>query len=225
MNKQRLLESLIVGTVLLIPVLATYFFLKMAIGFMDFWREVFLKFAIEEYYFGIMGLFMTLLVVIFIGYIATSNLLNGKFGKLLMVLLDGLLMRIPFINKVWEIIKKCWRAIRQAAKRIMLILKGGYKRIIYEQYGRGTKRWKPAFVIGKTVFETGKSKKAMLVIITPNLSLPDAMWIPPEDTKIIGGGVSKIGLFILSGGFVNPDLLSLEEWTEDKYNEIPEYEE
>ncbi len=117
--------------------------------------------------------------------------------------------------------------MRSIAKRVIFISHGGYKRVIYEQHGRGHGRWRPAFVIGKTIFkytEGGKKREElMLVIITPQLQIPDPVWIAPEDTKIVAGGIGSIGLLMLSGGFVNPDDLNLENWTQEKYDEIPEY--
>lgn len=217
----KIKDSLIVGAILSVPVLVTYFSIKMIIGLMNFWgEEVFVRLSIEKYYLGIIGPILTGLVIYFAGRVIISDLFDKTAGKIM--------KRLPLIAGIWLTIKRM-------SKRIRLIAKGGYKRVVYEQYGKGSKRWKPAFVIGKTTFtekiavKSDKKermvKRIMLVISTPNFSFPDSVWVPPEETKIVSGGISGIGFFILSGGLVNPDNLDLEEWTGEKLeNEIPEYD-
>jgi len=214
---QKIIEWLVVGIIIALPFLVLNIFFNLAMGLTSFWEKIFIEFSIEEYYFGIMGPVLMFLVFVGIGFLISSDFIHGIVGRILRIT-----RVVPYAGPFAE---KTWLMMRSIAKRIVLVLRGGYKRVIFEEHGRGRRRWKPAFVIGKTVFKYKGREELMLVVITPQLQIPDPKWVPPEDTRIVSGGIGQIGLLLLSGGFVNPDELKLEDWTKEKYEEIPEYKE
>lgn len=212
---QKIVEWLVVGIIIALPFLVLNLFFNLAVEATSFWQDVFIELSIEEYYLGIMGPVLMFLVLAFIGFFISSDFIHGVMGRILRV------MRI--VPVAGPFAEKAWLMMRSTAKRVILILRGGYKRVIFEEHGRGRRRWRPAFVIGKTIFKYRGKEELMLVVITPQLQIPDPKWVPPEDTRIVSGGIGKIGLLLLSGGFVNPGELELEDWTKEKYEEIPEY--
>lgn len=209
MGKGRLKESFIAGTIFLVPLLAIYIIVRTAInGVLGVWEEIFIRFFLGQYYSPLFAFFLTAVLIYGIGFFVTSPFCNRTAGEFL--------AKIPIVNKPWNV-------VRSITKRVRMIAGGEYRQVIYEQFGRGTNRWKPAFIIGKTVFHNANGQERLMLVIAGSvLSLPDALWIPPEDTKIVRGGIKNTGLFILSGGFVNPEQLELEEWTKEKYSQIPE---
>ncbi|MEX0877589.1 MAG: hypothetical protein WDZ40_01840 [Candidatus Spechtbacterales bacterium] len=128
---------------------------------------------------------------------------------------DWLLSRVFLVRKVWSVVKVI-------TDRITFVFKGGYKRVVYEHFGADTKRWRPAIVIGRTMFHNPDgTQEPMLIVNQPPPNVFDPLWIPAKDTRIIEDDVKTFSLYIFSGGFVNPADLHLSYWTEEEYEEIP----
>lgn len=214
---QKIKEWFIAGMIIAIPFLVVYFIIKMVVGLTSFWREPFVRLSIEEYYLGIMNPFLTFLLMVCIGFFVTSDFIHSVMGRVLRV--------TRIIPSIGPLAEKTWLAMRGLAKRIIFIFRSGYKVVLYEEHGKDHGRWRPAIVVGKTIREYRGKQKLMLWIITPQLQIPDPRMIAPEETRIVPKGTGRIALILISGGFVTPDIIKLEDWTREKFDEIPEFRE
>lgn len=201
----RIKEAIIVGIVIFIPTSILIMGVNALLNFSKIWEEVFKFFGIKEYYNNIIGLSLLILFLYIFGFLLTSRFVSYIFSKL-------------------PLIRSLWKTINSMIKRVSLVSQGGYKRIIFEQYGPGLGRWIAGIVIGKTIFEDENgNEKTMLVVLPLKVSLPTSAWIDPKDTRIVEQieGNKKLLSVILSGGFVNPERLKTFQWTEEQYDELP----
>lgn len=175
----------------------------MVLNILNIWSPLFAQLGIDPLYHMSLAVVSTFLVMYIVGFVVTHPRVNR------------ILKNIPLIKNAWNIIKNI-------TDRLLFISRGGYKRVVYELYGYETKRYRPALVIGRTVFmNPDGTKQNMLVIAQPPPNIFDPLWVPMEETKIITNPIGDLGLYIASGGFVSPPQLDLMDWTEEEYHAIP----
>lgn len=201
----RIKEAIIVGIVIFIPTSIFFVMISTLINFSNFWQEAFKFFGAGEYYNDFFGLILLVVFLYIFGWLLTSNFVSS------------ILLRIP-------IVKNFWKTVYSMIKRVSLVSQGGYKRVIFEEFGPGLGRWIAGIVIGRTIFEDEKgNEKIMLVVLPLKIGFPTSKWLEPRDTRIVDQleGDQKLLSVILSGGLVNPERLKVFKWTEEQYNELP----
>lgn len=199
-------ESMVVAIIFLIPAAFVYFLYKSIVNFLNFWETIFELANVGRFYSSFSAIVLTVILLYILGRVLISKSL------------DWFMRHMPILRKVWLV-------IGSVLDKLLLTVRGGYKRIMYEHVGMGTEIWSPAFVVGKTIFNDPKTneKRKMLVIVPARIVIPPtSFWIPAERTRIVDMSLKVLWSYVLSGGLINPDYSNWEEWTEKKYNEIPD---
>lgn len=202
----RFKNSFIIGILFLLPIIFTLFMIRTISGVFDVWNPLFRFLSLPDSLHGLFAILLSIIFIWIIGLFLTSPFFDRYVGS-----------RIPVFRKIWGTLKII-------SERMLFVSKGGYQRVVYEAFGKGSELWRPAFVVGKTSYRMPDgAKRKMLVIAQNPPNIFDPLLIPPKDTLIVDNGIQDVLLYIASGGFMSPPELSLREWTEKSLDEIPEF--
>lgn len=192
--------NLIAGLLFLTPLVATFYFLKFAISWLDrillvipsaYRPENFLPFPIPGL--GIIVLFFILLI--------TGVLVKNYLGSKLVALWEYIISKIPLINKFYISVKQL----------VETILNGGskdFKRVVLVEFPREGV-YSLGYVTGVAVGEIQqKTQKKVLNIYVPTTPNPTSGYylVVPEDEVIpLEMSVEDSFKLLISGGIINPE--------------------
>lgn len=125
---------------------------------------------------------------------------------------------LPYIVGRYSLSRLSKEKVRIKSEKKAIFIKGGYKRILYGEFGNGPNNMPiPAVVVGRTK----KNGELLLSIIPIKLAIPNPRWIFLEDSEIIETSFKELWNFYRSFGSLNPVDLISRSWTEKEYYEIP----
>lgn len=201
--RSSLKEHLFLGFLMSIPILIILYVWKVVMGFLDIYNSFFRWAELPRELYTPVAIILTFL---------------GMYGL-------GLFMKSRKVNSFMihiRPIRNWWLFVKNIADRLSFISQGGYKKVFYEAFGPGTRRWRPAIVVGRTIFPDGNKKKRMLVVSQTPPNIFDPLIIPYEDTRIFTGTNKEFALYLGSAGTINPPEHFLEKWSPEEYEEIPD---
>jgi uncharacterized membrane protein len=191
--------NLLAGILFLVPVMATFFFLRMFLGWVDglldilparFHPETFLPFPIPGL--GLILLFGTLLL--------TGFLVRNYLGRKLVRLWDQVIEAIPLVSKVYlafkQLVETVFNRQTQDFKRVVLV--------VWPREGS----YVLGFVTGAATGETQrKTQKKVINVFVPTTPNPTSGYflMVDEDTLIpLDLSVEDAFKMMMSGGILTP---------------------
>lgn len=194
----RLRRYFFTGLAVLLPVFLTGYIIFAIFNF----AEQLLGKYINEYLFTNfnffipgLGLFLTVSIIIIIGFLSSHF-----FGKNLFPFLERVFLRVPFIHQVYPAIKKIVSFFFSPDKKI-------FKQVVLVEYpSEGL--WSVAFVTNASMEKINKVLgKEMLNVFVPNVPGPltgNLILVPKEELVFLDITVEDALKIIISGGVLNP---------------------
>ncbi len=183
-------NKLVAGTLALIPVVVTYYFLRAFIGFFD--RIVS---PIIDPYLGFhipgLGLIVSLLAIYFLGLFITNIL-----GKSLLSFFEKWLNYIPLVRTVYQTIKQIMSAFS--------FTQTGFERVVFVEYPRKD-AWTLGFVTGQSTGTDGTEFIHLFIPTTPNPTSGYLIMVPRRDLTPLDMSVPEALELVISGGTVTPE--------------------
>lgn len=184
----------ITGLLVIIPLWGTYLILKTLFMALDGVIGNLLRDNIPYYVPGL-GAVVLLLLVLLVGVLATNFL-----GRKVLALWEALLSRLPFIRKIYSLVKSIVETVsvqgKQQFNRVVLIQ--------FPQQGQ----YCIAFVTGPGSQEisqaTAQKVCNVYVPTTPNPTSGYLLMVPEEEVIPLAVSVEEGMKMIISGGFYNP---------------------
>jgi len=199
-SKDSFKNNLLAGVLFLVPLVATFFFLRMFIGWID---QVLLLLPVRyrpENLFPVHIPGLGLILLIFI-LLSTGLVVRNFLGRKLVNLWEGLLYRIPFVNKFY-------RAVKQLVETIV---NGGgkdFKRVVLVQYPKNGV-YALGYVTGVATGEVQrKTQKKVLNIFVPTTPNPTSgyyVMVPEDEVIPLDMNVEDSFKLLISGGIIAPD--------------------
>jgi len=187
-------NKLVAGTLALIPVVITFFFLKAFVGFFDSiinpLLEPYLGFRIPG-----LGLIISLLAIYLLGLFITNIL-----GRSLLKLLEKWLNYIPLVRTVYQTSKQIASAFS--------LTQTGFERVVFVEYPR-TGAWTLGFVTGQSKGKDGTDFIHLFLPTTPNPTSGWALFVPEDDVIPSEMTVEQGLKTLISGGAIAPPVTNL----------------
>jgi len=201
-SKDSFKNNILAGVLFLVPLVATFFFLRMFIGWID---QVLLflpaKYRPENLFpVHIPGLGLILLIFILL---VTGLVARNFLGRKLVNLWEGILYRIPFVSKFY-------RAVKQLVETIVSGGGKDFKRVVLVQYpkdGVYALGYVTGVATGEVQRKTQKKVLNIFVPTTPNPTSGYYVMVPEDEVIPLDMGVEDSFKLLISGGIVTP-----EEW-------------
>ncbi|MBU0712195.1 DUF502 domain-containing protein [bacterium] len=187
-------NKLVAGTLALIPVVITYYFLRAFIGFFDRiinpMLEPYLGFHIPG-----LGLIISLLAIYLLGLFITNIL-----GRSLLTFLEKWLNYIPLVRTVYQTSKQIASAFS--------LTQTGFERVVFVEYPR-TGAWTLGFVTGQSKGKDGTDFIHLFLPTTPNPTSGWALFVPEDDVIPTEMTVEQGLKALISGGALTPPVTNL----------------
>ena len=198
--KRILRTNLLAGLLVLMPIVATVYFIHLLISVVDrillllpdrFQPDFLLGFHIPG-----LGLILVLVVVFFTGLIV-----RNVFGRQIIRMGEAVLTHIPFVSKFYSALKQLVDAIFRTGVR-------DFKRVVLIEYPRKGV-YTLGFVTGVSIGEIQrKTEKRCLNIFVPTTPNPTSgfyLIVPEEDIIPLEMSVEDAFKVLISGGILNPE--------------------
>ena len=207
--KRRLRNVFITGLLITLPIALTWFILQFLFKNLDALSPVFTNVLIqlgapfpEGYRFPFLGVFITLLIVLMVGWLTTSF-----FGKKVFQLGETLVEKIPFVRRIYTGTKQVVISIAQADTTT-------FRKVVLIEFPR-----RGLLAIG---FVTGESRgevqeltrENMLNVFVPTMPNPTSGFLvfsPPEELTEVSMTIEEGIKYVVSGGIVTPPGLKVIE--------------
>jgi uncharacterized membrane protein len=192
--------NLIAGLLFLTPLVATFFFLRMLIQWMD---KILL--VIPPGYrpqdlipFPVPGLGLILIVLLLL---VTGMVVRNYLGRRLVAIWDYIVSRIPLVNKFYVSVKQLVETVASGGAR-------DFKRVVLVEFPR-TGVYSLAYVTGVAVGELQrKTNKKVINVYVPTTPNPTSgYYLIVDENEVIELDMSVEDSFklLISGGIINPD--------------------
>lgn len=196
MNKLK--RYLITGLVVVVPIFLSVYVLVGVFRFADGIMGRFLNTYIENllgFYIPGLGLLLFFLFILFVGFFATQFIGKGFFTHL-----ERWFSSLPFINKIYPILKQI----------VLFILEQkefGFKKVVLVEYpSKGI--WSLGFLTNEQFEKISEiSDKEMVSVFVPNSPGPltgYVVFVPKAELKFPDISVTNALKIIISGGVVKP---------------------
>jgi uncharacterized membrane protein len=192
--------NLIAGLLFLTPIAATFFLLRLTIGWIDqilliipgkYRPESFLPFPVPG-----LGLIVLFLVLIFSGVFVRNYL-----GRKLVSIWERIIDYIPIVNKIYTAVKQLIDTIAKGTSR-------DYKRVVLIEYPKEN-IYAMAYVTGIAVGELQeKTKRKMINVYVPTTPNPTSgfyLMVPEDETIPLDMTVEESFKLLMSGGIISPE--------------------
>ena len=192
--------NLIAGLLFLTPIAATFFLLRLTIGWLDqvllfipvkYRPESFLPFPVPG-----LGVIVLILVLIFSGVFVRNYL-----GKKLVSIWESIINYIPIVNKIYTSVKQLINTIAKGAPR-------DFKRVVLIEYPKEN-IFAMAYVTGIAVKELQeKTRRKMISVYVPTTPNPTSgfyLMVPEDETIPLDMSVEDSFKLLMSGGIITPD--------------------
>lgn len=207
----RTRRYLFAGLITVIPIWLTWvifeFFVKQLLKFgMPWVRALSLElerrwpslaqWILEPWFQSVLGVLLTLLALYLLGWIATRVI-----GRKLIEIFDGLVGRIPLVKKVYGATKQLVSVIQEKP--------GNYKRVVLIEFPSPGMKVVGFVMRSLNDSATGEQLLAVYVPTTPNPTSGYLEIVPLNKVIPTDWNVDEAMTFIVSGGAVAPDNISL----------------
>jgi uncharacterized membrane protein len=207
--KRRLRNVFITGLLITLPIALTWFILQFLFKNLDALSPVFTNILIqlgvpfpEGYRIPFLGVLITLLIVLMVGWLTTSF-----FGKKVFQLGETLVEKIPFVRRIYTGTKQVVISIAQADTTT-------FRKVVLIEFPR-----RGLLAIG---FVTGESRgevqeltrENMLNVFVPTMPNPTSGFLvfsPPEELTEVSMTIEEGIKYVVSGGIVTPPGLKVIE--------------
>ena len=197
--KGFLKANFIAGILFLTPLLATFYFLKLSIAWMD---NILLvipsRFRPEELLgFSIPGLGVLILFLLILG---TGFLVRNYVGRKVVGLWDRLISTIPLVNRFYNSVKQLAETLAHGSTK-------DFKRVVLVQFPKDGV-YSLGYVTGVSAGEVQEKthKKCINIYVptTPNPTSGYYLVVPEEEVIPLDMSVEDSFKLLISGGIINP---------------------
>jgi len=188
-------NKVLAGLLILGPLGLTIIVLRWIFNFFDSFLGTYMRDRFEWYIPG-MGIILTLIVVYFIGLLASNF-----FGRRILKLVDNLLHRLPIVKNIYSTAKGIFQAFSMQGK-------SNFKKVVLIQYPRKG-LWTLAFVTGSTIGDNNEAYYSMFVPSTPNPTTGYVLFINQKEIVETRFSVEEGLKLLISGGMILPDQMAL----------------
>jgi uncharacterized membrane protein len=207
--KRRLRNVFITGLLITLPIALTWFILQFLFKNLDALSPVFTNILIQlgapfpvGYRIPFLGVFITLLIVLMVGWLTTSF-----FGKKVFQLGETLVEKIPFVRRIYTGTKQVVISIAQADTTTFS------KVVLIEFPRRGLLAI--GFVTGESRGEVQElTRENMLNVFVPTMPNPTSGFLvfsPPEELTEVSMTIEEGIKYVVSGGIITPPGLKVIE--------------
>ncbi|MBT3367352.1 MAG: DUF502 domain-containing protein [Nitrospina sp.] len=207
--QRRIRNIFITGLLITLPIALTWFILQFLLKNFDALSPVFTNMLIqvgvpipEGYRIPFLGLGMTLLIVLMVGWFTTNF-----FGKKLFILGETIVEKIPFVRRIYKGTKQVVLSIAEADTT-------AFRKVVLLEFPR-----RGLLAIG---FVTGESRgevqqvtqENMLNVFVPTMPNPTSGFLifsPPEELTEVSMTIEEGIKYVVSGGIVTPPSLKIIE--------------
>lgn len=187
---KKLRRKFVAGLVTIAPIIATIFIIKVLFGFFDGLATPFLD-KILPFHIPGLGFIITILSIIFLGFLATNIL-----GKTLVNWGEWILNKIPVAKTVYSTAKQITNALTGSSSRAF------QKAILFQYPRKGI--WTLAFVTGSSVDSEQNKYYHLFVPTTPNPTSGFMLIVPVNETQNSNLTIEEALRIIISGGILAP---------------------
>jgi uncharacterized membrane protein len=192
--------NLIAGLLFLTPIAATFFLLRLTIGWLD---QILLiipaKYRPESFLpFPVPGLGLIILVIILI---LSGVFVRNYLGRKLVSLWERIVNYIPIVNKIYTAVKQLIDTIARGTPR-------DFRRVVLIEYPKEN-IYAMAYVTGVSVGELQeKTKRKMINVYVPTTPNPTSgfyLMVPEDETIPLDMSVEDSFKLLMSGGIITPE--------------------
>lgn len=195
---ERLRRYLIAGLVVVVPILLTAYVLVIMFRFVDGILGRFLNIYLKEtlgFYIPGLGFLISLVFIIFVGFLATRFL-----GRKIFVGLERWFSGLPLINKIYP-------ALKQIVLFILAQKEFGFKKVVLVEFpSKGI--WSLGFLTNESFEQINKiSNREMVSVLigtTPGPLSGYLIFVPKEEVRFPDISLSDALKIIISGGIFKP---------------------
>ena len=207
--QRRIRNVFITGLLITLPIALTWFILQFLLNNFDALSPVFTNILIqlgapipEGYRIPFLGLVVTLLIVLIVGWLTTNF-----FGKKVFQIGELLIEKIPFVRRIYKGSKQVVSSIAEADTST-------FRKVVLIEFPR-----RGLLAIG---FVTGESRgevqeltrENMLNVFVPTMPNPTSGFLifsPPEELTEVSMTIEEGIKYVVSGGLVTPPVLKIIE--------------
>ncbi len=192
--------NLLAGLFFLTPIAATFFLLRLTIGWLDQLLLIIpVKYRPENLLpFPVPGLGLIVLIVVLL---LSGVFVRNYIGKKLVLLWERIINYIPIVNKVYTAVKQLIDTIARGTSR-------DFKRVVLIEYPKDN-IFAMAYVTGIAVGELQeKTKRKMINVYVPTTPNPTSgfyLMVPEDETIPLDMTVEDSFKLLMSGGIITPD--------------------
>jgi uncharacterized membrane protein len=205
--QRRIRNVFITGLLITLPIALTYFILQFLFKNLDALSPVFTKVLIdfgapipEGYRIPALGLVITLLIVLIVGWFTTNF-----FGKRMIQLGEKIVGKIPFVRRIYKGSKQVVQSIAHADTR-------AFRKVVLIEFPRRG-MLAIGFVTGEARGEVQeKTKKDVLNVFVPTMPNPTSgflVFAPQEELTEIDMTIEDGVKYVVSGGIVTKEGLEI----------------
>ena len=191
---RHLRNTLLIGILTAIPLVATYFVLKFLFVSLDGIFQPVIKFFLGHTLPGA-GLVALIILVYLLGLIAANVL-----GRRLIHWIDGIISRTPIIRYVYS-------AAREAVDSLRRLQSVPFKKVVIVEFPKA-KMYSLGFVTGKGIDFKGQNKVPVFIPHTPNPMTGFLVLLSSEEIIDTNMTVQDAMKMVLSGGLLTPDAIA-----------------
>ena len=207
--QRRIRNVFITGLLITLPIALTYFILQFLFKNLDALSPVFTKVLIdfgapipEGYRIPALGLVITLLIVLTVGWFTTNF-----FGKRLIQLGENIVGKIPFVRRIYKGSKQVVQSIAHADTR-------AFRKVVLIEFPRRG-MLAIGFVTGEARGEVQENtREDVLNVFVPTMPNPTSgflVFAPPEELTEIDMTIEDGVKYVVSGGIVTKEGLKIIE--------------
>lgn len=195
---ERLRRYLVAGLIVVVPVLLTVYVLVIMFRLVDGILGRFLNVYFKEilgFYIPGLGFLISLVFILFVGFLATRFL-----GKKVFIVLERWFSGLPLVNKIYP-------ALKQIILFILAQKEFGFKKVVLVEYpSKGI--WSLGFLTNEGFQQINKASHREIVSVfiasTPGPLTGYVIFVPKEEIKFLDISISDALKIIISGGTFKP---------------------
>jgi uncharacterized membrane protein len=200
--QRRIRNVFITGLLITLPIALTWFILQFLLNNFDALSPVFTNILIqlgapipEGYRIPFLGLVVTLLIVLIVGWLTTNF-----FGKKVFQIGELLIEKIPFVRRIYKGSKQVVSSIAEADT-------SAFRKVVLIEFPRRG-LLAIGFVTGESRGEVQRiTRENMLNVFVPTMPNPTSGFLifsPPEELTEVSMTIEEGIKYVVSGGIVTP---------------------
>jgi uncharacterized membrane protein len=215
--QKKIQRIFLAGLLVTVPTMLTFFFLRLLVGYIDRVSAPLVKRFFDVEIPGI-GVVVTLLIVLTIGFIGTNIL-----GRQLVRLGDRLLSRIPLVRSIYssakQVIETAFVSTEKPFQQVVLVPyphDGIYAIGLITREAPDYIQSSPFVPVSQTKEEqAGDEVSSVFIPTTPNFTSGLMVMFPKRDIIPLSMSVEEGFQYLMSGGILTPDKKAAVEGQEE----------